>query len=263
MDEYKKSIQIEADDPICSASGLQGTVIGILFEKTGQEIQEAIDKRIGVIDTEISRYDEVTGEVRDFLKKKEEEIKKIEKIYVDRKDEKEAKAKPFQREIKETQKKWDDQAFTFDKETEKNVATEAVGFEKGFEKYENIFNDIDKMVEEEGEQYQIRGLSMKSAGSYSGDSFLMNAADNNTHSFTSTSLVINETEDKALAKLNTLKDLVRDYTNKIRKILSSVNDLKEEQRRLDLICKNLDPLNKYKLDLNKLSAFGFENIAVS
>ena len=38
MSEYREPIAIAEDDPICSASALNGTVIGILFEKTGKEI---------------------------------------------------------------------------------------------------------------------------------------------------------------------------------------------------------------------------------
>jgi len=36
--------------------------------------------------------------------------------------------------------------------------------------------------------------------------------------------------------------------------------LEEEKRRLSLIARNLDEKRSYKLDLNKLSAFGFEDV---
>ena len=40
---YKEPIKISANDPICSATALEGTIIGILFDKTGADIQAAID----------------------------------------------------------------------------------------------------------------------------------------------------------------------------------------------------------------------------
>ena len=39
--------------------------------------------------------------------------------------------------------------------------------------------------------------------------------------------------------------------------------LEEEKRRLDLISRNIESDRIYKLDLNKLSAFGFEDIEIS
>lgn len=263
--EYQKPIQIEANDPICSASGLQGTVIGILFEKKGSEIQTAIGEHTKVIDKEISKYDKITGEVKDFLKKKEEEIKKIEKIYTDRKDKKEAKAKPHERQMQEIQKQWSDEVFIFDKETEKNVAKEAVDFEKGFEQYEEIFEDIDKIIEEEQQEGVSRSLLRTKSAllSSAGNTAYNNVCEDGSITFAGSALAISETEDKALARLNTLKSLVREYAEKVRRILGKVDNLKEEQRRLNLICKNIEADSKYKLDLNKLSAFGFENVAIA
>jgi len=266
MSEYQRPIQVEADDPICSASGLEGTVIGVLFDKKGSEIKQAIEARVSVIDTEVSKYDKITGEVKNFLNEKADEIKKIEQIYTDREDEKQAKAKPHTRKIEEIQKEWNDEVFTFDKETEKKVAGEAVDFEKGFEKFEDAFEDVDKIIEEDtltlGRSMQrsaTKGFSTTSTSSSSGQSF----SSNSLVCESADSFYISEVEDKALARLNTLKDVVRGYTNKVKNILGKVNNLKEEKRRLNLIGKNIQADNTYKLDLNKLSAFGFENINIA
>ena len=50
--------------------------------------------------------------------------------------------------------------------------------------------------------------------------------------------------------------------SKLKKLASEVDELLRERRNLVLISGNLDPERKYKLDINKLSAFGFEDIEV-
>jgi hypothetical protein len=44
----------------------------------------------------------------------------------------------------------------------------------------------------------------------------------------------------------------------VNRIVILIEQLKEEKRRLVLIEQGLDEKRPYKLDLNKLSAFGFE-----
>jgi hypothetical protein len=67
-------------------------------------------------------------------------------------------------------------------------------------------------------------------------------------------------EDEATAKLNTLRNLLARYSNHIELLKNTIQKLEEEKRRLNLISDNINSEREYKLDLNKLSAFGFEDI---
>jgi hypothetical protein len=60
--------------------------------------------------------------------------------------------------------------------------------------------------------------------------------------------------------MRTLRSIVQKYVDKLSILESAVRALREESRRLSLIKKNVDDRRVYKLDLNKLSAFGFEDI---
>jgi hypothetical protein len=67
-------------------------------------------------------------------------------------------------------------------------------------------------------------------------------------------------EDLAEARVTTLRTTLQRYTDKIAQIKTVMNKLEEEARRLTLIGKNLADDRTYKLDMNKLSAFGFEDL---
>lgn len=64
--------------------------------------------------------------------------------------------------------------------------------------------------------------------------------------------------DKAYTRLGALRSLLRKCTKKLRVLKDGINKLKEEKRRLQLTYDNIDIKRDYKLDLNMLSAFGFE-----
>ncbi len=66
-------------------------------------------------------------------------------------------------------------------------------------------------------------------------------------------------EDKAVAKLETLRNLLKKNVNKLENLKKGIKKLEDEKRRLVLIMNHLDDERTYKLDLNKLSAFGFED----
>jgi hypothetical protein len=67
-------------------------------------------------------------------------------------------------------------------------------------------------------------------------------------------------EDKAISRIYTLRSILEKYMKKVSEIRRAIKALKEERRRLLLICRNIGSDRVYKLDINKLSAFGFENI---
>lgn len=274
MSEYREPIQIRPDDPICSVSALNGTVIGILFDKNGREIKKAIAERIKAIDVKIGNYEGTIREVEDFIKYKKNQVKELETLYTDRADEKKAKARPFERQIEDIQKQIQDLVFGFDKETEKKVADRAMKIEKGFEEIQGKFKEIDKLIESERfEKRMSKALRPRSFDEVEEEPERriysttttddLNDLRSGTPSFlTSAASQLTGEENKALARLNTLKALIQDYEKKIYSIIRKIDELKEEKRRLDLISRNIQDDRIYKLDLNKLSAFGFENVVL-
>ena len=69
-------------------------------------------------------------------------------------------------------------------------------------------------------------------------------------------------EDKAIARLKTLQELLKKNVNKLENLKKGIKKLENEKRRLVLIKMHIDDGRSYKLDLNKLSAFGFEDIEI-
>ena len=134
MEEYLQPIVIASDDPICCASSLQGTVIGILFDKSGAEIKEAIDKRVGIAQAKIADYEKLIEGSKDFIEQKEKEAEALDKIYNNRDDEKKSKLRPYQKNITEIQEQMREMLHEFNKETDKEVGAQAVIFEKDFDK---------------------------------------------------------------------------------------------------------------------------------
>jgi hypothetical protein len=310
MSEYREPIAISENDPICSATALNGTVIGILFEKTGEEIRNALQVRVGTIDEKVKGLRTLIDETDAFLLKKQEEIEKLDQFWQERGDEKQALLKPFHRErdainkqrgkeidlIREKQTeelntvkhKRDAAESDFDKKTDKMVAEKAVNFEEDFQKFEASFEQIDDLLKDAARQAS-RTMMLRSVhpqgmtgplgpqgdvgcqGAQGNQGWRDDGSEISSTQDSATYLThivqdevdvpeFSEKEEKALARLHTLRSLVAEYTRKIEKIRGMINTLLEEKRRLALISRHLIDERKYKLDLNKLSAFGFEDI---
>ena len=286
---YKEPIKISANDPICTATALEGTVIGILFDKTGADIIAAIDHRTANIDKKVI---DLQGAIKDadaFIEAKDKEIDKLDDLYDERSDAKKEKLEPLRRESRDIWKKIQDEEHLFDKETEKSIAGQAVIFEQGFDEAQKNLSVVDDLLEKE-KKTGVHGLQgirgylctqgttscqEESRGTGYGDSVSYITSDGSSAYKTTTGnvglgdsnpsakLVITQQEDKAMARLNTLKRMVREYSGKITGIRNWILDLQEEKRRIMLIRNNLDPKRDYKLDLNKLSAFGFEDVEIT
>jgi|GEM_PF-2682027 len=280
MSEYQSPIRIAADDPICSATALNGTIIGILFEKTGSEINGAITKRIRSIDEKISKYEDLIKAAEQFLADKNTEIEELSDYHDERSDLRDEKLEPFNRQIQDIHKKMHDVAFDVDKETEKKIAEKALSFEKGFDSLRDKFKEIDALLKAEDKKNiqtsaELRRqerlantsnvyLSKSGFQGMSGPTGVTGAT-GSAVTFDSSDYkdVITEEENRAASRLDTLKCFVKDYTEKVMRIRAQINSLGEEKRRLLLIKGNLIMERGYKLDLNKLSAFGFEDIEVT
>jgi len=274
MEDYLQPIEISSDDPICCATALEGTVIGILFEKSGLEIKQAIDKRIGAVEGKISEYEKLIEGSKDFIEQKEKDAKVLDKIYSERNDEKKSKLRPFQRNITEIQEQMRDMLHDFNKETEKEVGKQAVVFEKDFDKYEKKFAEIDEILRKEEEKKMLSKRvtrSIDSACSSSTNAFSAATSSRvDTDDFDGIDggetflMSLEETEeDKALSKLNTVRGLLSQWRWRIDRVNTQINDLKYEIRRLTLVKNHINEDRQYKLDINKLSAFGFESVEIA
>lgn len=276
--EYVPQIQISANDPVCSTSSLEGTIVGILFEKKGLEIKKAIGVRLGLIDKKITEYGSIAEKTETFIEEKRKVLKDLDILYQDRSDEKKAFLLPFKRELEGIVKKAEDKVFGYDKETYKKLGEQAVVFEEGFEKFKKNFDALDDFLKKEKDVIQgdtsifrgiqgatgAQGLGMQ--GSHDGSTGacgITGSAGNLGLGLTNPEEIlelISDDEDKAVARLYTLRDLLKKNVNKLENLKIGIKKLKDEKRRLTLINMHLDDGRLYKLDLNKLSAFGFEDI---
>jgi len=270
MSDYKRPIQIRTDDPICSVTAVGGSVIGVLFDKTGLEIRTAIGKRLTIIDNRVSECKGITGSVKDFLKTKEDQIKELETLRTEREDVKKAILRPMEREIEQICNRICAENFSHNTETEKQIAERAAAFDDRFEEYRGTFKGIDKFLDEVHEEETIYLMGWNGARGPCGSEGLwgFQGRQGSQGLYESTGKQdaerivrqITAVEEKALARLNTLKSVVRTYTARVNQINAMILQLEEEKRRLSLIARNLDEKRSYKLDLNKLSAFGFEDV---
>jgi hypothetical protein len=131
MKEYRPQLRISSNDPLCSATTLGDSVIGILFEKKGSEVKQAIDARLTLIDKKIVSYEATAKKVEIFIEQKRDILRDIDHYYVERSDSKTALIKPYQRQVDVILLRCNDAVDTFDKVTHKGVAEKAVHFEKG------------------------------------------------------------------------------------------------------------------------------------
>jgi hypothetical protein len=273
MSNYKQPIQIRIDDPICSVTAIGNSVIGVLFDKPGSEIRTAIRKRISTIDDRVKECSGVIGSVQGFLKTKEDQIKELESLRTAREDEKKAVLRPLERDIEKICNQIREKNFFHNAETEKRVAERAAAFDDRFEDYKNVFKEIDTFLEQEHNENVIYAMSFHGSGGPCGLDGLqgwegVQGAQGSQGSWGKASKEdaegivreITSDEEKALARLQTLKGVVLTYTGRVNHINAMILRLEEEKRRLSLIERNLDDKRSYKLDLNKLSAFGFEDV---
>lgn len=289
--EYVPQLRISSTDPVCAASNIGDTVIGVLFEKKGSEIKTAIKTRVSLIDNKVTNYQTVVTNIETFLDKKRVVLKELDLFYQSRVDDKTAALQPVKRQIRELQKKGGDIAFDHDRETLKKLGEKAVTFEDGFDAFKPQFDDLDTFLKREQDRVLdgLQGIAgaTGSCGSpgiqgYTGTQGIERLKNEfyspqlNTDNLDKPERVRGigygdsvdddddgETaEDRALAKLRTLRNQVEKYVGKIELLKQAIRRLEEEKRRLQLIYRNINDDRIYKLDLNKLSAFGFEDIEV-
>lgn len=283
---YKRPIVINGDDPLCSASVLGNTVIGILFEKTGKEIRGAITSRIVAIDDQIGRYESSIQNLEGFIHEKRGILKAMEDTRRMHREDEDRVLRPLRRKQDEIQKAYRDQLDDISKEikdtkdsirrkTDADIEEKAVDFEKSFDDLQQDFKDLEDIV-------SIPSVTIYSSSStgigVTGPGTTFSCSDGTgwvTQNSTTGNVGIGndtpsamlhisspEEKDKAMARLNGLKAALNDYEDKVRKVQGKIQELREEKRRLELIANNINEERSYKLDLTKLSAFGFEDVEI-
>ena len=246
-----------------SPISLEGTVVGLLFSKTGVEIREAVAEKIGTLANEVTELKESIQDVDEFLESKEDELEELNVLYAERHDKKDAQSRPFRRQIDEVQKAWGDKEFEFNRETERLVGEKAVVFEEGFKDFSERFVEIDELADEVEDINantvmfaQVAGASpdgITLAGGTSGTRAMsMRRVTNVNDDFLPTE------QDNAAARLATLRGKVITYRNKIALIKGRIDVLKDEVDELRLVSRHLKDEREYTLDLDRLSALGFE-----
>jgi hypothetical protein len=292
---YKKPITIQSNDPVCSATSLGNNVIGILFDKTGEAIRRALEARIKAIKAEEQTYAGLAEPLREFLKDKEAEIAEAEAYEKERlhqrtkaleKDRaKVSEAEKAMRKILEKEQEKLDAATeklaksaeSFDEETETELEAREAGFREGWDQIKEHLETVksfeaERRWSEIAEACKIQepcSSSMSScsysASSKSGDALSRSNWQNCDGDYDSgirSSRDSRESGEVKLAVSHRLRDRHRRYMTVFDDIKAKLEQLREERRKLELIFRNVDPERSYKLDMNKLSAFGFEDLEI-
>lgn len=176
----------------------------------------------------------------------------------------------------------EDISFDFGEETRKALGKKAVVFDDGFDEFQGEFIKLDEFLEQEKDVVQgVQGpigyngvagaTGIQGATGLGGCSGELNRAASYYGSYDGYNVPKRSrykedekheetVEDKAIARIYTLRSTLEKYMRRVEELRKAVRILKEEKRRLRLISRNVGSDRTYKLDINKLSAFGFENI---
>jgi len=280
---YEKPLSVYSDDPVCSATTLGNTVVGILFDKTGAQIRQALEARIAAVREEEEKYRGLAEPLRKLLKKKEEEIVAAETrekerarlrtsaLEADRdklaaaREKREEILRAEDKKVDKAAKALDRAAEKFDEETTAELELFEKSFREGWGEIEEGCEAIrsfesEKRWEQPEEKTRTCSSSMsscsKGASSGRGESReSLSSADYNSGVRSRTS-----EGEKLLSVSGRLREIYSRHLTLFEKAKARADELRNERRKLELISRNVDDERAYKLDMNKLSAFGFESI---
>jgi len=246
---------------------LGNTVVGLLFTKTGKEIRSMASIKVEGINDEVKRLEDSTKDVTAFVKEKEGELISLSDFYMERRENKSAAARPYQRQLEEVYKAWSDTEFEFNQDTNNLIGEKAVTFEKGFERFEERFSQIAELAEQvDNTRMEVSGVMRSLPGVFTdkmdGNLAITGAAQGMEYPERTARAVqgtsgLPTREDKAAAKLAGLRSKVDDAQQKLTLIGRHVKNLKAESERLRLVYKHLSDQEIYTLDLESLIALGF------
>jgi len=287
--DYRSPIRVGADDAICSATSMNGTIIGVLFEKKGSEIKKALSARLEVINAKIAEYDCAIANVDEFITEKRAILKELDEYYQERCDTKDTELRPYHKEVDEITKKYfrdfenitqkcEDIVLDLDTQTNKEIEKKAIRFEKNFDEFSDELKEFDEFIKEDDDP--VRGIGYGDTGLHgpcgaTGIQGITGIQGLKGDIYSSGNIGIggkppekllnisSRLEDRAVTRMNTLRNILENYVTEVRKIKNKIVVLENEKRRLLLMKNNINDDRDYKLDLNKLSAFGFEDIEIN
>lgn len=267
---YKDVIKVDANDPLLSATSLEGTVIGILFEKSGEEIKSAIAKRISLIDKEIQKKSDMISPIRDFLMEKTRLISEIEVYENDRDVEKTEKLKPLNKKledmrdaIKQVENDLRSESKDFDSKTMKQLRSELKVFNNGWEEIDSKLVDLEKKHEEETWKFLENMTPATSTGGAATFTYgLSSSSSSNSTSSVNWKTARGEIAVDSPKIAFKLRQKIDEYKSMFDIIKEKIKNLEMEKRRLNIISRNISSDRKFKLSLVQLSSFGFEDLEV-
>jgi len=258
---YKDPLSIAPDDPICSATTLGTTVVGILFEKTGREISEALNARLLEIAVERDSFAKLLQPLRNFLIDKEKSIEKAktierqrfqERITDESLNEARDKVSEMRLALLSQERHVDKLEGDFDVETHKELVVIENEFDIGWIDIKEHIQSINSFLRDR-KWADIAGGDMQgtmtSSSSYSSRS---------SGSLTSSLSSKPESAQVMVEVSSSLESRFKRYEVIFDQVRKRSKELDLEMRRLRLILENIDLERTYKLDISKLSAFGFE-----
>jgi len=257
MSTYQEPIHEESYNTVCSATSLGNTVVGILFEKTGAEIKAAAQARLDALNTESDRLASMLEPLRAFILDKESHLSKVRDIEIQRRAERtKALAKPRE-VIRKAKTELDDAEHKVDSETRLLLAKEEADFKSGWDQ----FSQNEALLElalhaEELETPDARGVR----SSTSSRSAHPTPTATPTLTATGTSAYYSDCSEWSPTVSSVLQGALDEHKDLAKRVADRLRKLDKERRVLLMVAKHINSSRSYKLDMSKLSAFGFEDI---
>lgn len=283
MNTYRKNLSHMGDSILTSVTTVGNTVVGILFDKTGAEIREAILARIVMIDLAIAEQRLKIEPVKNFLKEKEEFLLTIKEVEDQRELQRDDLCRPFEDQLESLRKKYCKQADeihtkrteasnTFDRETKKTLNDMVGQFREGWREWNDVLTE--QLRETKLGRWEIEAPYRCSSSISSHSLSTQNSAprpplcsssskscSSNTprvpsdYVLTSRVNATVQVSDELARVIEVCRKTFRIYRDKI-------EEYEIEKRSLQVMARNIDPDRSYKLTLNQLSAFGFEDMQI-
>jgi len=254
---YREPIKIFSDDILCNATSLEGTVIGILFEKSGEEIQSAANARLNSIEGELAKIVSKIVPITRFLKSKDALLAEIEDFETKREDLCTDQTRSIVEQLDKLHLDLKNKKTKIRAETHDKLEIKRVEFDKGWDGFEEEIKDIVK--EEKEKKWETANTSI--SGLISTDSCSTSSVGVSNATFCSSTFTpVNW--DLQITISDDLHERIQNYRKYFNSLKDRIEVLESEKRKLSMILRNITADRKYKLTLAQLSAFGFEDIVV-
>jgi len=253
---YHKPLRFDANDPLCAATSLEGTVIGILFEKSGAQVVEAISKRLQAINDDIEKHAGLIGPIQEFLKEKELLISEVQEAERERNNLRSNFLRPIVDKLDKLEIELASEGHGFDEQTRKTLRLLGKKFDSGWDDVEPQLEEIAAHLVERQYELDVTLSQTPTTGTSSSSSSEGYSVSANSAKHMSTSH-----SDGTIISWQ-LKRKLSDSKDAFLMIKDRIEELQLERRRLEMISRNISPDRSFKLNLTQLCAFGFEDIVL-